>query len=132
MSTVSHSLQKLLFLVSLPCGIVNLFRYCPSCKTHRQASKKLDLWRLPEILVIHLKRFSYNRYFRNKLETFVDFPINDFDLSNYMAHKNIHMSHHYMLYAVSNHQGGMGSGHYTAFIQVSSFWLSLIMFFFCR
>ncbi|XP_027067090.2 ubiquitin carboxyl-terminal hydrolase 8 isoform X2 [Coffea arabica] len=114
----SVSLYKCLdaFLKEEPLGPEDMW-YCPSCKTHRQASKKLDLWRLPEILVIHLKRFSYNRYFRNKLETFVDFPINDFDLSNYMAHKNIHMSHHYMLYAVSNHQGGMGSGHYTAFIQ---------------
>ncbi|KAL5999269.1 hypothetical protein ACLOJK_040719 [Asimina triloba] len=45
-------------------------RYCPKCKTHRQATKKLDLWRLPEILVIHLKRFSYSHFMKNKLETF--------------------------------------------------------------
>lgn len=117
-SQESVSLYKCLdaFLKEEPLGPEDMW-YCPSCKTHRQASKKLDLWRLPEILVIHLKRFSYNRFSRNKLETFVDFPIDDFDLSNYMAHKNILMSHHYMLYAVSNHQGGMGSGHYTAFIQ---------------
>uniref|UniRef100_A0A453BM28 USP domain-containing protein n=1 Tax=Aegilops tauschii subsp. strangulata TaxID=200361 RepID=A0A453BM28_AEGTS len=44
--------------------------------------KKLDLWRLPEVLVIHLKRFSYTQFTRNKLETFVDFPISDLDLSS--------------------------------------------------
>lgn len=38
-----------------------LFRYCPSCKKHQQATKKFDLWSLPKILVVHLKRFSYNR-----------------------------------------------------------------------
>lgn len=27
--------------------------YCSKCKTHRLATKKLDLWRLPPILVRH-------------------------------------------------------------------------------
>lgn len=95
------------------------FRYCPGCKLHRQASKKLDLWRLPEILVIHLKRFSYSHFMKNKLETFVDFPIDDLDLSNYIGHRNCQSSYRYMLYAVSNHYGSMGGGHYTAFVHVS-------------
>lgn len=90
--------------------------YCPTCKTHQQANKKLDLWRLPKILIIHLKRFSYNRFLKNKLETFVDFPVDDFDISNYMVYQDKSISHRYKLYAVSNHIGGIGSGHYTAFI----------------
>ncbi|KAM4091552.1 hypothetical protein ACJW30_09G144700 [Castanea mollissima] len=46
--------------------------FCPQCEERRQASKKLDLWRLPEVLVIHLKRFSYSRSIKhNKLETFL-------------------------------------------------------------
>jgi ubiquitin C-terminal hydrolase len=94
-------------------------RYCPGCKEHRQASKKLDLWRLPEILIIHLKRFSYSRYTKNKLETSVDFPIHDLDLSRYIRDRSGQMSNHYQLYAVSNHYGGMGGGHYTAYVYVS-------------
>ena len=35
--------------------------YCPNCKDFVQATKKFDLWKLPRVLVIHLKRFSYNR-----------------------------------------------------------------------
>lgn len=35
--------------------------FCPGCKQHVQADKKLDLWSLPEVLVVHLKRFSYTR-----------------------------------------------------------------------
>ena len=95
-------------------------RYCPGCKQHQQATKKLDLWRLPEILVIHLKRFSYSRYTKNKLETFVDFPIDDLDLTKYIANKNSQPSCHFVLYAISNHYGSLGGGHYTAFVHVSS------------
>ena len=94
-------------------------RYCPVCKEHRQASKKLDLWRLPEILIIHLKRFSYSRYTKNKLDTSVDFPIHDLDLSKYIRDRSGQTSNHYQLYAVSNHYGGMGGGHYTAYVYVS-------------
>ncbi|CAK9184655.1 unnamed protein product [Ilex paraguariensis] len=90
--------------------------YCPICKKHCQASKKLDLWRLPEILVIHLKRFSYSRFLKNKLETYVEFPIQDLDLSTYIAYKDGRISNRYMLYAISNHYGSMGGGHYTAFV----------------
>ncbi|XP_058199784.1 ubiquitin carboxyl-terminal hydrolase 5 isoform X1 [Rhododendron vialii] len=92
--------------------------YCPQCKERRQASKKLDLWRLPEVLVIHLKRFSYSRSMKHKLETFVNFPIHDFDLTNYIANKNNASRQLYELYALTNHYGGMGSGHYTAHIKL--------------
>lgn len=98
---------------------ISNIRFCPGCKEHRQATKKLDLWRLPEILVIHLKRFSYSRFLKNKLETYVDFPTHDLDLSSYMAYKDGKSSYRYMLYAISNHYGSMGGGHYTAFVHVS-------------
>jgi ubiquitin carboxyl-terminal hydrolase 4/11/15 len=116
----SIQLILLFFLPAVSDGvIVSDFRDCPSCKKPRQARKKLDLWRLPEILVVHLKRFSYSRYIRNKLETYVDFPIDDFDLSTYTSKKDSQFSNHYVLYAISNHHGGMGCGHYDAFIDVS-------------
>lgn len=92
--------------------------YCPRCKEQRQASKKLDLWRLPEVLVIHLKRFSFSRSTKHKLETFVNFPIHDLDLTNYIANKKISQRQIYELYAVSNHYGSMASGHYTANIKL--------------
>ncbi|KAK4785877.1 hypothetical protein SAY86_002566 [Trapa natans] len=111
------SLYKCLeaFLTEEPLGPEDMW-YCPRCKEHRQASKKLDLWRLPEILIIHLKRFSYSHFSKNKLETFVDFPIDDLDVSAYRASRNIHGSSRYTLYAISNHYGSLGGGHYTAFV----------------
>lgn len=121
------------FLASLmpDVSIIYDLRYCPSCKRPRQASKKLDLWRLPEILVVHLKRFSYSRIIKNKLETFVDFPIDDLDLLNFISHKDSQLSNRYVLYAISNHYGGMGGGHYTAFIDVSGVHSSLYDFSYC-
>ena len=53
-------------------------RYCPSCKKHQQATKKFDVWSLPNILVIHLKRFSYNKYWRDKIDVLVEFPLKGF------------------------------------------------------
>ncbi|XP_069760277.1 ubiquitin carboxyl-terminal hydrolase 15-like isoform X6 [Narcine bancroftii] len=88
--------------------------YCPNCKQHQQASKKLDLWSLPPVLVVHLKRFSYSRYWRDKLDTLVDFPISDLDMSEFLINPNAGRCE-YNLIAVSNHYGGMGGGHYTAF-----------------
>ncbi|CAN6362928.1 unnamed protein product [Urochloa humidicola] len=92
--------------------------YCPRCKEQRQASKKLDLWRLPEVLVIHLKRFSFSRSTKQKLEAFVNFPIHNLDLTNYIANKKSSERQVYELYAVSNHYGSMASGHYTAHIKL--------------
>ncbi|CAI9781376.1 unnamed protein product [Fraxinus pennsylvanica] len=113
----SVSLYKCLeaFLKEEPLGPEDMW-YCPVCKKHCQASKKLDLWRLPKILVIHLKRFSYNRFLKNKLEAFVDFPIHDLDMSTYIAREDGQSSDRYLLYAISNHYGSMGGGHYTAFV----------------
>ncbi|WOG98248.1 hypothetical protein DCAR_0417589 [Daucus carota subsp. sativus] len=114
----SVSLYKCLdgFLKEEPLGPEDMW-YCPKCKEHRQASKKLDLWRLPEILVIHLKRFSYNRFSKSKLGTFVDFPVEDLDLTHYIVHRTSEVSERYSLYAIVNHYGSLSGGHYTAFVQ---------------
>uniref|UniRef100_A0A3B3VN88 Ubiquitin carboxyl-terminal hydrolase n=1 Tax=Poecilia latipinna TaxID=48699 RepID=A0A3B3VN88_9TELE len=88
--------------------------YCPTCKKHQQATKKFDLWSLPRILVVHLKRFSYNRCWRDKLDTLVDFPIRDLNMSEFVCDPKAG-PYVYDLIAVSNHYGGMGGGHYTAY-----------------
>ena len=62
------------------------------------------------MLVISLKRFSYNRYWRDKLDTPVEFPTRGLDMSPYVINQN-HGPAVYDLVAVSNHYGGMGGGH---------------------
>ena len=91
--------------------------YCPRCKEHRRASKTFELWKAPDILVVHLKRFSVQGRFSDKLDIFVDFPVEGLDLSSRVAMQEEGKSPIYDLFAVDNHYGGLGGGHYTAFAQ---------------
>ena len=88
--------------------------YCPRCKEHRRADKKFELWKIPDILIMHLKRFSSNRNFRDKLEVRVDYPVTDLDMTKYVQDSE-GKTMIYDLIAVDNHYGGLGGGHYTAY-----------------
>lgn len=86
--------------------------YCPRCKQHQGASKKIDIWKLPEIMVVHLKRFSQLRRCRNKIDTFVDFPLTELDMTDrVLGHSGQESRLIYDLYAVDNHYGSLGAGH---------------------
>lgn len=90
--------------------------YCSNCKEMRRATKTLDIWTVPDILIIHLKRFSGFRSFRDKIDDKVDFPVEGLDLAGkvgYPEGKDLV----YDLFAVDNHYGGLGGGHYTATAQ---------------
>jgi len=45
----------------------------------------MSLWRLPPVVIIHLKRFQFTQHMRRKLRDFVDFPVEGLDLSRIMA-----------------------------------------------
>lgn len=45
--------------------------YCRNCKDHVRATKKMDIWKAPDIFVVHLKRFQYTKYWREKLDTYI-------------------------------------------------------------
>ena len=54
--------------------------HCPKCREDVRAKKALDLWCLPEVLIIHLKRFSYSGsgYYStmsSKIDNLVEFPL---------------------------------------------------------
>lgn len=87
--------------------------YCPTCKKHQMATKKFDLWDLPKILIVHLKRFSYTRLLRDKIDAMVDCPLKNLDMGQYLI-KRDRPQCVYNLIGVCNHFGGMGGGHYTA------------------
>jgi len=90
--------------------------YCTKCKRHRNATKKTDLWILPPILIVHLKRFKFNDYghIGSKNNAPMGYPINNWDLTKFVLSQGSEEPK-YDLYAVSNHVGGLGSGHYTAY-----------------
>lgn len=90
--------------------------YCGRCKELRRATKKLEIWTAPDILVLHLKRFSTNSRLRDKIDVLVDFPVEGLSLEDKVGLPE-EKSLQYDLFAVDNHYGGLGGGHYTAFAQ---------------
>lgn len=89
--------------------------YCPQCEQHREASKQLLLWRLPNVLIVQLKRFSFRSFvWRDKINDLVEFPVRNLDLSKFCIGQKEEQLPRYDLYAVINHYGGMIGGHYTA------------------
>ena len=91
--------------------------YCSRCQDFRCASKKMDLFSLPDILILHLKRFAYTSRSREKISTLVHFPIRGLDLSHIGGRAGDGAGGIYDLFAVSNHMGGLGGGHYTAYVR---------------
>ena len=90
--------------------------FCPKCKDHVVAKKKMEVFKSPNYLIIHLKRFSHTRgmFGSRKLNEKIKFPIEDFNMTPYVIKQN-EGKVIYDLYAVSNHFGSLGGGHYTAF-----------------
>uniref|UniRef100_A0A2A4JAJ6 ubiquitinyl hydrolase 1 n=1 Tax=Heliothis virescens TaxID=7102 RepID=A0A2A4JAJ6_HELVI len=111
----------------------DVLRYMPVVKT-------LGLWSLPDILVIHLKRFRQQAKGRTstKLTAMVEFPLNDFDMTPHLVRRNMQVAESpghsrsprrrhsktpatnphenmYDLYAICYHHGDdLETGHYTA------------------
>ena len=89
--------------------------FCARCKTHRESAKQLEIWRLPPVLLIHLKRFSFQGKWKQKLETNVNFPLSGLNLSPVTLGPLKPTP--YQLFAVSNHSGNLEGGHYTAYVR---------------
>eukprot|EP00347_Sterkiella_histriomuscorum_P020920 403335950 len=107
--------------------------YCKECKEQRDIHKKLELYKLPKILIIQLKRFQSKRGAGNskqggfmamamaqvlhqeKVSELVDFPVEGLDLRPFIIDDSTDTPIYYDLYAVSNHYGSLNGGHYTAY-----------------
>nr|XP_020141513.1 ubiquitin carboxyl-terminal hydrolase 8 isoform X2 [Microcebus murinus] len=114
-STSKCSLQDCLRLFSKEEKLTDNNRfYCSHCKARRDSLKKIEIWKLPPVLLVHLKRFSYDGRWKQKLQTSVDFPLENLDLSQYVIGPKNNLKK-YNLFSVSNHYGGLDGGHYTAY-----------------
>jgi ubiquitin C-terminal hydrolase len=118
---VSHSFQPFHHLMlHIPNNATSLYD-CLDAFTEQEdvegkMLKKTMLYRLPKILVIQLSRFTNNLRKINKL---IDYP-KTLNMSKYTSSSNVEKR--YELYAVCNHFGSMGGGHYTASARVNGKW----------
>lgn len=123
------------FIIDLPivmnkrtCSIQDCFdKYCSSetlegengwfnekTKQKQDVNKKLVFWSLPKIMVLDLKRFTYDG---KKIQKPIELELDNLDLSKYVEGYNKE-GYNYELFGVCNHSGGTLGGHYTATIKV--------------
>ncbi|XP_062317513.1 ubiquitin carboxyl-terminal hydrolase 3 isoform X1 [Osmerus eperlanus] len=98
---------------------------CHKCKKRQKSTKKFWVQKLPKVLCLHLKRFHWTAYLRNKVDTYVEFPLRDLDMKGYLLEPENYLleSCLYDLAAVVVHHGsGVGSGHYTAYGSHEGHW----------
>jgi ubiquitin C-terminal hydrolase len=118
---VSHSFQPFHnLMLHIPNNATTLYD-CLDAFTEQEniedkMLKKTMLYRLPKILVIQLSRFTNNL---RKINKFIDYP-KTLNMSKYTSSSNVEKR--YSLYAVCNHYGSMGGGHYTASASVNGKW----------
>lgn len=90
---------------------------CSNCKDYKDATQVTHIWEVPEILIIHLKRFSselIGNYCRTeKNSTKIDFPLTNLDISEYISQYN-KKDAKYELYGVVQQFGSLSGGHYIA------------------
>ncbi|CAF1232492.1 unnamed protein product [Rotaria sordida] len=118
LSSINPSLNSLLvdFFREEP---LNGDYYCSKCLDLKTARQKADLvLPLPPVLIIQLKRFTYDLDSSAKIDTYIDFPLRDLDLGQYIIQNNdekTNVSTLYDLVAVSNHTGSLVAGHYITY-----------------
>jgi len=92
--------------------------FCPTCEGNKKTHKKMDLWKMPPILIVHLKRFQFYNNRWKKSNRLVEFPLENLRISDWFPKKKTKEEENdavYDLFAIVNHYGNLGSGHYTAF-----------------
>ncbi|KAL3767662.1 hypothetical protein ACHAW5_007003 [Stephanodiscus triporus] len=103
--------------------------YCPKCRVRVDATKKINLFMLPPILIVHLKRseFCSTSCQWTKIDRVARYPLSDWNLSASMTRSGGEGRSStrgdddddgvyplFDLYAISNHVGNVGHGHYTS------------------
>ena len=96
--------------------------YCKKCKDSKEANIKMTPYKLPPILIIHLKRFKTQKERRRssyrdeftKNNLFIDYPLQGLDLNKYLQPECRGKNNVYDLFGVVNHYGNTGGGHYIA------------------
>jgi ubiquitin C-terminal hydrolase len=91
--------------------------HCAKCKSLRKATKRLAISKLPDVLLIHFKRFETKGPWRDKINVDISFPLNALDMTEYLRHLGgTIVPAVYDLFGIVYHRGSMEGGHYTAMV----------------
>ena len=90
--------------------------YNEKTKEYIDVYKYILFWRLPNILIINLKRFDNNN---NKINKLIDCPLTNINLTKYIVGYDKE-SYYYELFGITNHFGSSLGGHYTSYVKHSN------------
>ena len=101
--------------------------FCNKCKNLRRAEKKIQIYRTPIYLIIHLKRFKHRNtiikaLLGNKNETFIEYK-EILNLKDFVVGPDRDKSI-YSLYGVIIHKKFMNGGHYYAYCKNRGIWIT--------
>ena len=86
LTSVPLSLETCLHSFCTSDRLLNSDQYkCDKCKLKVDATKYLHINKLPEVLMLSLKRFTHNSYFGSKVNRTVTFPLNGLDMEPFLA-----------------------------------------------
>ena len=105
--------------------------YCSKCKKHQISKQKLKIYKSPNYLIVQIKRFNIKKNYGGdsssftgeKNDTFVSYPIEDFNLREYIVGPEKEKDVKYDLYGVVQHFGSLNGGHYTAICKKDGNWV---------
>ena len=98
----------------------NKWRCGGDCKGLVNGVRESRIWKLPNILIIQLKRFDSRG---RKVDPKITFDMNNMDLTKYISSAKEDKSRYkYELYAVCNHSGSENGGHYWAYCKRGNEW----------
>tara|TARA_Y100000389_G_scaffold110624_1_gene107724 strand:+ start:717 stop:1646 length:930 start_codon:yes stop_codon:yes gene_type:complete len=97
--------KKLLDSIEWKCDKCNLL--------HKNNTAQNYLWKLPNVFIVCIKRFSFNknRIIKDFSEIKIDITIN---LNQFYINKKNNINYTYELKSIANHHGNSYYGHYTA------------------
>lgn len=96
---------------------------CNFCKQLNRASEEPTIYKPPELLVIHIKRFKMDNYgtIYQKIKNKVNYPINNLNISKYLSNWSPYKNKCiYNLFGINIHIGfgnTIDSGHYISIIK---------------
>jgi ubiquitin C-terminal hydrolase len=94
---------------------------CSQCQQRTLSQKRLRINKLPQVLLLHLKRFDSNR--QHKMRLPVAFPLRGLSLDPFLSGAH-DVSTAYNLVGVVVHQGAdLNQGHYCCFASRAGRWV---------
>ena len=86
--------------------------FCEFCNKKTNFTKTLKIERLPQYLILVLKRFKYTTSYSAKTESYINFPNDNLELNEYLTDNNYYSNNKYNLFGLISHFGSLSQGHY--------------------